>query len=307
MSSLFHPGESWQQINKRDFLNLLRDRPEHSLGNPFMPELLIENGPHHGYRYAVPNSGLTLGRDLSCQVQLDDPTLSRFHCRFFVQDSELWIVDLSSANGTFVNNDPIGDPSRVLYVGDVISVGDTILSVVPSIHSSDTIADPLVPMSSRSASRPLSPPVTISSNPIHVTSNPSSDLSDVHSCAKSRHFPTFQRFKSAPFCIKFASLFIALHLAFDLLFSTFFHEYPTLLFYVTAFLLHQILFSKNYARFVLLIIRMSAFPSILMYFDDPRFSAYVSTVLIVFGFSLLYLIPLFLPSANSWFHPPSSK
>lgn len=306
-SPLFHSGESWQLINKRDFLNLLRDRPEHSLGNPFMPELLIENGPHHGYRYAVPNSGLILGRDLSCQIQLDDPTLSRFHCRFFVQDGELWVVDQSSANGTFVNNDPIGDRSRVLYVGDVISVGDTILSVVPSIHSSDTIADPLVPVTSLTPARPSPSPIPIDSKTIHVVSNPPSSVSAVHDVPKSRFFPTFQRFKSAPFCVKFASCFLALHVALDFLVSAWYRQTPSLFAYFTAWLLYAVLNAKNYSRLILLVVRLSTVPITLMHIGEPTLHAYIASMIFTLGISIFYLIPLFLPAANLWFHSNSNS
>ena len=296
-NSSFSPStSSWQQINKHDFLNSLRARTARETFNGFLPQLRIANGTYEGYIYSVPNSGLILGRDLSCQIALDDPTLSRTHCRFFAQEGELWVCDLSSANGTFVNDEPVGERSRVLYVGDTVSVGDTFISVIPPHRSGLDI----VPNSASSVQTSQPPP--------------SCSLQDTNSIpspqppVQSRHFPTFQRFKTAPFCIKFASVFIGLHLTFDFLGSTYFHKYPTLLFYVTAFLLHQILMSRNYARIALLIIRLSIFPSILMYLGDSRLSAYILVSLLTFGFSLFYLVPLFLPAANSWFNPsPADK
>ncbi len=59
-----------------------------------------------------------------------DPEISRRHARVSRgSDQQLQIEDLGSSNGTFVNNEQIDSP-RTLKVGDVISVGKTVLQVI---------------------------------------------------------------------------------------------------------------------------------------------------------------------------------
>ena len=44
-----------------------------------------------------------IGRDKTCEIQLDEPVVSRFHAEFWYTDGRWWVLDLQSANGTFVN------------------------------------------------------------------------------------------------------------------------------------------------------------------------------------------------------------
>lgn len=43
------------------------------------------------------------GRDKSCEVRLSDTGVSRFHAEFWFSDGNWWILDLQSANGTYVD------------------------------------------------------------------------------------------------------------------------------------------------------------------------------------------------------------
>ena len=95
------------------------------------PELLIENGPLAGKRFAVTEKGLRLGRSSSNDVHIPDEELSRNHCFFetFGED-RIRLTDLASANGTVVNGTMIGDSAVDLNVGDVIEVGAVVIRVV---------------------------------------------------------------------------------------------------------------------------------------------------------------------------------
>ena len=309
MSSLFHSGESWQQINKQEFIHHLHSLPSrdpvptqlHSLSS--LPELLLCVASLEGYRYSIPNSGLILGRDSSCDIVVDDPTLSRKHCRFYPFDGELWISDLQSANGTSVNFERLDNHARSLHIGDVISVGNATLSVVHPLHvnhSNEPLpSSPTIPPHVSSTPRP-------SVSTFLPPSNSSTRNSIPNAAPPSRHFPTFQRFKSAPFCIKFASVFIALHVLLDIFFSSLYHERTSLFAYFTAWLLYKILMAKNYARITLLVIRFLPIPFTLFHIHDPQFLAYFYSCLLTIVFSLLYLVPLFSPRAHLWFRQSSS-
>ena len=62
------------------------------------------------------------GRDATCDVPLDDPTVSRRHAALRQRGGELFVADLGSQNGTFVNGERIRIETA-LHEGDVLSIG----------------------------------------------------------------------------------------------------------------------------------------------------------------------------------------
>jgi pSer/pThr/pTyr-binding forkhead associated (FHA) protein len=72
---------------------------------------------------------VTVGRSPGCAVPLDDDTFaSSIHARVFRRSGELWIEDLGSTNGTFLNDERLEIPVR-LRRGDKVKVGSTVLEV----------------------------------------------------------------------------------------------------------------------------------------------------------------------------------
>jgi predicted component of type VI protein secretion system len=75
-----------------------------------------------------PGQTLTVGRTPPCDVQLDDPSVSRRHCTItLLANGRLQVADLESANGTFINERPIKDATA--RSGDLIRAGSAILDV----------------------------------------------------------------------------------------------------------------------------------------------------------------------------------
>jgi putative nucleotidyltransferase with HDIG domain len=75
-----------------------------------------------------PGQTLTAGRTSQCDVQIDDPSVSRRHCTIaLLEDGLLQVKDLESANGTFVNERPITQATA--RAGDLIRLGAAILEV----------------------------------------------------------------------------------------------------------------------------------------------------------------------------------
>lgn len=74
--------------------------------------------------YDLGSATITLGRDTSNSIPVNDLSASRHHAELKMTPQGLWVVtDLNSTNGTFVNGQKI--VSQQLYAGDVITIGKT--------------------------------------------------------------------------------------------------------------------------------------------------------------------------------------
>ncbi|MDD4018464.1 MAG: FHA domain-containing protein, partial [Kiritimatiellae bacterium] len=89
--------------------------------------LVIEEGLRKGSRFPLTPAGLILGRSSQCDIAIPDLLLSRSHCRFELRDGEPWLIDLASANQSFVNDKPV-DEAR-LARGDLVRAGQSLLRV----------------------------------------------------------------------------------------------------------------------------------------------------------------------------------
>jgi pSer/pThr/pTyr-binding forkhead associated (FHA) protein len=81
----------------------------------------VISGPHTG-RIVEVHGELTVGRDPSCVLRLDDPKVSRRHATLGPTASGIAIRDEGSLNGTWVNDLRIAG-SRHLTVGDRVRIG----------------------------------------------------------------------------------------------------------------------------------------------------------------------------------------
>jgi pSer/pThr/pTyr-binding forkhead associated (FHA) protein len=71
---------------------------------------------------------ITFGRDPGCDIPLVDDTVSTRHAQLTYHHNQWWLEDLSSTNGTILNQIIITMPT-VLTAGDEIRCGDTRLTV----------------------------------------------------------------------------------------------------------------------------------------------------------------------------------
>lgn len=88
---------------------------------------VIEPEPQSGRTYDLSDE-LTLGRAAGCGVRVEDSYTSSIHARLYQRDGTLWVEDLGSTNGTWVNAERIGAPTR-LGKGDLLQVGGTVFEV----------------------------------------------------------------------------------------------------------------------------------------------------------------------------------
>ena len=72
---------------------------------------------------------VTVGRAAGCQVTLDDTYASQIHARLFARDGQLFVEDLGSTNGTYLNRKKVQGP-MVMQRGDKLQVGNTVMELV---------------------------------------------------------------------------------------------------------------------------------------------------------------------------------
>ena len=84
-----------------------------------------ERGAHRSHVGLAP---FEVGRDSESGLVLPDPEVSRRHARLESRDGIIFVRDLESSNGTFLNGERVREPIEV-RVGDEIDMGTTRLTV----------------------------------------------------------------------------------------------------------------------------------------------------------------------------------
>jgi hypothetical protein len=118
-------------------------------------QLTMRSGPNPGTVYALDGDLLSIGRDSSNEISVNDAEISRRHARLMFQGGKYVLEDMGSTNGTFVNGQRLTGP-RVLKSGEVISLGEQIVFVYEAVDS-DPGATMVSPRQVPEA-RPVAPP-----------------------------------------------------------------------------------------------------------------------------------------------------
>jgi DNA-binding NtrC family response regulator len=80
----------------------LPQAPSESLVRQF--KLVVLDGTEAGRTYSSTGERAVIGAHRSCDLVLEDPTVSRFHCELSIVGGQAKVRDLDSRNGTFVND-----------------------------------------------------------------------------------------------------------------------------------------------------------------------------------------------------------
>jgi pSer/pThr/pTyr-binding forkhead associated (FHA) protein len=91
------------------------------------PRLVVERSPvlQPGSELELDSTSFTVGRSFENDVAIDgDEFASARHLRIEPRRDGVWVHDLGSTNGTYVNGERIEEPRR-LERGDVVAVGST--------------------------------------------------------------------------------------------------------------------------------------------------------------------------------------
>ncbi len=90
---------------------------------------ILEPVSHEGELYPL-GEEITVGRGGGCGIVLpDDSFVSTVHARLFRRGNDVFVEDLGSRNGTFLNGDPVSSATR-LRRGDRVQFGQTVAEVV---------------------------------------------------------------------------------------------------------------------------------------------------------------------------------
>jgi pSer/pThr/pTyr-binding forkhead associated (FHA) protein len=85
----------------------------------------VFGGPMDGKEYIVKQFPATLGRSPDNKLEFPlDEYISDKHCVVFLEDNDIYLADLRSTNGTYVNGTVI-QKATVLNSGDTIKIGQT--------------------------------------------------------------------------------------------------------------------------------------------------------------------------------------
>jgi signal transduction histidine kinase len=90
-----------------------------------VPRLIVIKGADEGKQFDLTGDRLTAGRDSANKVRLCDTEASRHHAEFVLTPEGYRLIDVGSANGTFVNNQGVKDV--LLQPGDQVRIGQTVL------------------------------------------------------------------------------------------------------------------------------------------------------------------------------------
>ena len=88
--------------------------------------LTLRQGPVPGKVYELVKDVVTIGRDVSNDIVINDAEVSRNHARLTEQSGGYLLEDLASTNGSFVNGQRLIGP-KLLNAGDVVGLGETVV------------------------------------------------------------------------------------------------------------------------------------------------------------------------------------
>jgi two-component system cell cycle response regulator len=86
--------------------------------------MVVIYGQDLGKKYNLDAASIIVGRSSKSDIQIDQESVSRNHCKLINTGKSIILRDLGSTNGTYVNDEPVDE--YVLRDGDLIKIGRTI-------------------------------------------------------------------------------------------------------------------------------------------------------------------------------------
>jgi hypothetical protein len=105
------------------------ERPRKSRRAKGQPRVLtVTSGPTSGDQAELAAGTIMIGRGADCQVILDDDYVSTRHARVVAGENGIYLEDLGSTNGTYVNGIRITVPTTIT-LADTVRIGKTVLKL----------------------------------------------------------------------------------------------------------------------------------------------------------------------------------
>ena len=102
-------------------------------------KLKVLRGKSAGKEIPIPAPRFLIGRSNDCHLRPKSDSISRNHCTILTRDNQVWIRDLNSRNGTFVNGERITEEEEIKD-GDQLQIGKLEFSVVVKQSKKDADA-----------------------------------------------------------------------------------------------------------------------------------------------------------------------
>jgi transcriptional regulator with GAF, ATPase, and Fis domain len=103
------------------------------------PKLVALAGPLEGMSFSLAGDEFSVGREPSCQLSIEDRSVSRRHCVITQEGEQFRVRDLESHNGTLINDVPMRE--RLLEDGDRIRIGSSLFLFLLSESAPATVSN----------------------------------------------------------------------------------------------------------------------------------------------------------------------
>jgi pSer/pThr/pTyr-binding forkhead associated (FHA) protein len=121
-------SQSFNEVTDSDILEVkLLKKVLRAIDKESVPSIEVLNGNFIGKKFFIADDveETVIGRDETCECQVEEYAISRRHARIFRHEGALFIQDLNSKNGTFVNNHKVAQSE--LHDGDRIALATIVL------------------------------------------------------------------------------------------------------------------------------------------------------------------------------------
>jgi pSer/pThr/pTyr-binding forkhead associated (FHA) protein len=150
--------------------------------------IVTATGPNQGRAIPIGGAKFLIGRDADCNLRPASQAISHKHCAVLIRDSKVYVLDLSSTNGTLVNDAVVSGEVEVKD-GDRLKLGPLefkldIAATKPKTDSTP-LPDALKALSPSSAEK-LKAVVAAkgpTAAPVKIASTPATDDSQEHDVA----------------------------------------------------------------------------------------------------------------------------
>lgn len=94
--------------------------------NTDRPILIFRGDNGQNQQWTMQKDSVTIGRGEEADIVIPERQVSRQHVRIFREGDSYFVEDLSSRNGSAVNDEPLRDTPRRLYDNDVVSLATVV-------------------------------------------------------------------------------------------------------------------------------------------------------------------------------------